>query len=206
MKSHAKEDHLSDLKEVFDLMCIHCLKMNPAKSFLGVSSGKFLGFVITSKGIHLDPEKVCAIQKMQPPKNLKELRGLQGRLAYILRFISNLSGQCQPFSRLMKMGVSFIWDQSCQDIFDEFKHYLALHVLIAPVTGKPFLLYVRAMHHSLRALLAQHNDEGHEQAIYYLSRIIVRALSWCSPFRRCDITWWDKQSKSSPKSILCACS
>jgi len=52
------------------------LKMNPTKSFLGVSSGKFLGFIVTSKGIHLDPDKVKAIQSMQPPKYLKELRAL----------------------------------------------------------------------------------------------------------------------------------
>jgi len=73
--------------------------MNPVKSFLGVVSGKFLGFVVTSKGIHLDPEKVRAVQEMQPPRNLKELRGLQGRLAYILRFISNLLERCKPFTR-----------------------------------------------------------------------------------------------------------
>ena len=70
------------------------LKMNPTKPFLGISSGKFLGFIVTSKGIHLDPYKVNAIQSMQPPKNLKELRGVQGRLAYIRRFIVNLSGRC----------------------------------------------------------------------------------------------------------------
>jgi len=50
--------------------------MNPIKSFLGVSSGKFLGFIVTSKGIYLDPNKVKAIRIMQPPKNLKKLRGL----------------------------------------------------------------------------------------------------------------------------------
>jgi len=57
-------------------MRAHQLKMNPTKSFLGVSSGKFIGFVVTFKGIHLDPDKVKAIQEMQPPRNLKELRGL----------------------------------------------------------------------------------------------------------------------------------
>jgi len=65
--------------------------MNPTKSFLGVASRKFLGFVVTSKGIHLDPEKVRAIQEMQPLKSLRELSGLQGWLVYIQRFISNLS-------------------------------------------------------------------------------------------------------------------
>jgi len=92
VKSYAKGNHIADLKTVFDIMRAHQLKMNPTKSFLGVASGKFLGFVITSKGIHLDPEKVRAVQEMQPPRNLRDLRGLQGRLASIRRFISNLSG------------------------------------------------------------------------------------------------------------------
>ena len=61
----------------------HQLKMNPTKSFLRVSSSKFLRFVVTSKEIHLNPKKVCAIQEMQPLRNLKEPRGLQGRLTYI---------------------------------------------------------------------------------------------------------------------------
>ena len=61
----------------------HQLKMNPLKSFLGVSSGKFFAFIITSKEVHLDPDKVKAIHGMQPSRTLKEFRGLQGRLAYI---------------------------------------------------------------------------------------------------------------------------
>jgi len=58
VKSSDKDDHIANLKTVFDIMRAHQLKMNPTKSFLGVASGKFLGFVVTSKGIHLDPEKV----------------------------------------------------------------------------------------------------------------------------------------------------
>src|SRR4051812_8579658 len=93
----------------------HQLKMNMTKSFLRVSSNKFLGFIVISKGIHLDPKKISAIRDMEPPRSLKELRGLQGKLADIRRFISNLLGPCQPFSKLMKKGVTFVWDQACQD-------------------------------------------------------------------------------------------
>jgi len=92
VKSYAKDDHIADLKTVFDIVQAHQLKMNPTKSFLGVASEKFLGFVVTFKGIYLNPEKVRAFQEIQPPRNLRELRRLQGRLAYIRRFISNLSG------------------------------------------------------------------------------------------------------------------
>jgi len=61
VKSRNKGDHIANLKRVFDIMRTHQLKMNQNKSFLGVGSGRFLGFVITSKAIHLDPEIVCTI-------------------------------------------------------------------------------------------------------------------------------------------------
>ena len=64
VKSRARVDHIADLKTVFEIMRAHQFKMNPTKSFLGVASGKFLGFVVISKGIHLNPEKVCAVQEM----------------------------------------------------------------------------------------------------------------------------------------------
>ena len=74
----------------------------------------------------------------------------------------------------MKKGVSFVWDKACQEAFEEVKDYLTHPpVLVAPVSGKPFPLYVRAMDHSLGALLAQNNNQNHEQAIYYLSRTMV---------------------------------
>ena len=133
-----------------------------------MASGKFLGFVVTSQGIHIDPEKVRAIQKMQPPRNLRELRGLEGRLAYIRRFILNLSEKCQSFTKLMKKGGSFIWDDACQQAFEEIKRHLTQPpVLTAPVSGKPFLIYIRGINHFLGVLLAQNNDQRHKQAIYY---------------------------------------
>ena len=63
VKSRDKGDHIADLKVIFDIMRAHQLKMNPTKSFLGVASGKFLGFVVTSTGIHLDPEKIRATRR-----------------------------------------------------------------------------------------------------------------------------------------------
>jgi len=68
------------------------VKDEPDQVLPGCSRGKFLGYVVTSKGIHLDPKKIRAVQEMQPPRNLKKLRGLPGRLTYIRSFISNLLG------------------------------------------------------------------------------------------------------------------
>jgi len=145
VKNRTKNDHIADLKTVFNIMRAHQLKMNPTKCFLGVVSGKFLVFVVTFKGIHLDPEKVRAIQEMQLPRNLREFRGLHGWLAYIHWFISILSGRCQPFTKLMKKGVTFIWDDAYQQAFKKIKQYLTqLPVLTVSVSEKPFLIYVWA--------------------------------------------------------------
>jgi len=121
VKTKDRENHPHDLRRVFERLRMHQLKMNTLKCAFGVTSGKFLGFIILKEGIEIDPNKVKAIIQMPRPRNLRELRGLQGRLAYIRRFISNLSGRCQPFTRLLKKDIPFIWDQACQNAFESIK-------------------------------------------------------------------------------------
>ena len=92
---------------------------------------------------------------MQPLRNLKELRGLQDKLAYIRRFIANMSCHYQSVTRLMKKGVSFVWDDTCQKDFEDIKECLTKPlVLVSLISEKPFLFCVRAMDHSLGAPLA----------------------------------------------------
>ena len=69
--------------------------MNPLKYAFGVSLGKFLGFIVCHEGISIDQTKIDAILKMLEPRNIHELKSLQGKLVYIRRFISNLAGRCQ---------------------------------------------------------------------------------------------------------------
>nr|XP_027102927.1 uncharacterized protein LOC113724200 [Coffea arabica] len=134
--------------------------MNPLKCAFGVTSGKFLGFIVHQRGIEVDRSKIDVIVNMPEPRNIHELKSLQGKLAYIRRFISNLAGRCQPFSRLMKKGVPFEWDESCKNVFTSIKAYLMNPpVLAAPISGKPLILYISAQERSVGALLAQENDE-----------------------------------------------
>ncbi|XP_060187944.1 uncharacterized protein LOC132617069 [Lycium barbarum] len=147
VKSRKKSDHLQDLRMVFDLLRRYQLKMNPLKYAFGVTFGKFLGFVVRHRGIEIDQAKVDSIVKMAEPRNIHELKSLQGKLAYLRRFISNLVGKCQLFSRLMKKA--------------------------APVPGKPLILYISAQESSVGALLAQENNKGKENALYYLSRMMT---------------------------------
>ncbi|KAA0050334.1 uncharacterized protein E6C27_scaffold88G00600 [Cucumis melo var. makuwa] len=185
VKSKKKCDHLKDLKLVLDHLRKYQLRMNPLKCAFGVTSGKFLGFIVRHRGIEVDHSKIDAIQKMPSSKNLHELRRLQDRLAYIRRFISNLAGRCQPFQRLMRKDVVFDWDQSCQNAFDSIKKYLLNPpVLSAPATEKPLILYIAAQETSLGALIAQENDKGKECALYYLSRTLTGAELNYSPIEK----------------------
>ncbi|XP_015072668.1 uncharacterized protein LOC107016840 [Solanum pennellii] len=156
VKSRKRGDHLKDLRMVFELLRRYQLRMNPLKCAFGVTSGKFLGFIVRHRGIEIDEAKVDAISKMPEPRDIHELKSLQGKLAYLRRFISNLAGRCQPFSHLMKKGATFNWDQTCSEAFKSIKSYLAKPpVLAASIPGKPLILYIAAQERSVGALLAQ---------------------------------------------------
>ncbi|KAH6801009.1 hypothetical protein C2S52_001473 [Perilla frutescens var. hirtella] len=148
--------------------------MNPLKCAFGVKSGKFLSFIVRHREIEIEQAKIDAILKMPEPRNIHDLKSLQGRLAYLRRFISNLAGRCQPFSRIMKKEVPFEWDESCRNAFKSIKEYLMkAPVLVAPVAGRPLILYIAVQERSVGALLAQENENGKENALYYLSRMMT---------------------------------
>ncbi|KAL0440126.1 UNVERIFIED_CONTAM: Transposon Tf2-12 polyprotein [Sesamum latifolium] len=174
VKSKKREDHLYDLRKVFEHLRRYQLKMNPSKCSFGVTSEKFLGFIVRQRVIEIEQAKIDAILKMPEPRNIHELKSLQGKLAYLRRFISNLAGRCQPFSRLMKKDVPFEWDEACDKAFKSIKSYLMKPpVLVAPVHGCPLILYVATQERSVGILLAQKNDAGKENSLYYLSRTMT---------------------------------
>ncbi|KAM1405250.1 hypothetical protein ACFX2F_000101 [Malus domestica] len=159
--------------------------MNPLKCTFGVTSGKFLSFIIKHRGIEVDQSKIKAIQSMHEPRNLHELKSLQGRLAFIRRFISNLAGRCQPFSRLMKKDIPFIWDEACHNAFESIKRYLlSPPILGALMLGKPLILYSAAQESSVGAHLAQENESQKEEALYYLSRTLTGVELNYSPIEK----------------------
>jgi len=159
--------------------------MNQLNCTFNVTSGKFSRFVVQHQGIEIDQAKFKAIQEMPEPKNLKELCGLQGRLAYIRRFISNLVGRCRPFSHFMKKGAPFEWDESYKNAFQNIKKYLSSPpVLGALIPGKPLILYITGQERSLGPLCAQENKESKERAPYYLSRTLVGAELHYSPIAK----------------------
>lgn len=101
-KSKEEEDHLVNLRKVFDRLRKYSLRLNSNKCVFGATSGKLLGFIVGKRGIEVDPVKVKAILEMPPPSTEKEVRGFLGRLQYISRFIAQMTPICEPIFKLLK--------------------------------------------------------------------------------------------------------
>jgi hypothetical protein len=117
------------------------LKMNPLKSAFGVSSGKFLGFIVHENCVEIDPKKIESVKKVQDPTCKKELQRFFGKVNYLRRFICNLCEKIDAFTPLLqlKSGAEFTRGAKNQEAFDEIKKYLTSPpVLQEPMSGVPF--------------------------------------------------------------------
>ena len=112
VKSLREEEHSSDLQETFDTFRMYNMKLNPSKCVFGVTAGKFLGFMVSQRGIEINPEKVRAIMDLAPPKTVKEMQSLNGKIAALNRFVSRATDKCLPFFHILKR--SFEWTDKCQ--------------------------------------------------------------------------------------------
>jgi len=145
VKSGDFTKHLADLRKVLECTRKHGLKMNPNKCAFGVSAGQFLGFMVHQRGIEISRRSIDAINKIVAPTNKTELQSLVGKINFIRRFISNLSGKIRAFSPLLKLkaGQEFVWRKEQQLALDEIKNYLTNSpVLVPPQQRKPFRLYL----------------------------------------------------------------
>ncbi|XP_026384693.1 uncharacterized protein LOC113280261 [Papaver somniferum] len=123
----------------------HSMKVNSEKCTFGVTSGKFLGYLVTKRGIEVDPAKIQAIVEMPSPKNLKEVQKLNGSLAALGRFISRSSDKCKHFFNILKKGNKFAWTTECEEAFHKIKDYLdTIPILPKPDPDEVLALYIAA--------------------------------------------------------------
>ena len=108
-KSLNKADHLEHLKEAFEVLRTHKMMLNPAKCSFGVGSGKFLGLMVSKRGIEANPDKIKAILDMEPPKSIRDVQKLTRRIAALGRFVSKLGDKCLPFFKALKKVKDFEW-------------------------------------------------------------------------------------------------
>ena len=81
VKSQRDDNHFGDLRETFETLHSYNMKLNPGKYAFGVMAGKFLGFMVSQRGIETNPDKIWAIVEMAPLKNVKKVQSLNDKVA-----------------------------------------------------------------------------------------------------------------------------
>jgi len=103
-----REQHVTDLEELFTTIAKYMLKLNLEKCVFGVEAGKFLGFLLTEHGIEANPEKCTAIIAMRSPISVNGVQQLTGRMTTLSRFVSGGGDKGHPYFQCLKRNSRFI--------------------------------------------------------------------------------------------------
>jgi len=172
-KSMTDGDHDHYLRKTFDILQAFNMKLNPKKCVFRVRSGKFLGFMISSRRIEANPDKIQAVLHMKPPQNVREVQRQTACITVLGRLISRSIEKCQPFLRVLQQWANFSYDQHTDEAFQAPKTYLAQRPKIAsPMGGKVLALYLVVSERTVSTVLIV--ERAKEQIpVYYVSHALA---------------------------------
>jgi len=176
-KSISKEEHIFNLKKLFERLRKYKPRSNPAKCTFGLKFRKLSGFIVSQRGIEVDLDKVRAILEMPHPCTEKEVLDFLGKLNYIARFISQLTAICEPIFKLLRKNQTVS---------------MRAPILCPLVTGRPLILYLIVLDESMGCVLGPHDETcKKEHAIYYLSKTFTDCERRYSSLERtcCALVW-----------------
>jgi len=154
--SKNKEEHAEHLKIVLQVLKEKKLYAKLSKCEFRLSEVGFLGHIISSSGIVVDPSKVDVVSQWETPKSVTEIRSFLGFAGYYRRFIEGFSKLALPLTQLTCKGKTFVWDTQCENSFNELKQRLTTApILILPKPDEPFVVYCDAFKLGLGGVLMQ---------------------------------------------------
>jgi len=158
--SRERGQHAADLEELFATISKYRLKLNPEKCVFGVEAGKFLGFILTERGIEVNPDKCAAITAMRSPTSVKEVQQLTGQMAALSRFVSAGGEKGHPYFQCLKRNSRFAWTDECEAAFLKLKEYLATPPVLCKLrVGVPLRLYFAVTEWAISSVLVQEQDQ-----------------------------------------------
>ncbi|RVW31941.1 Transposon Ty3-G Gag-Pol polyprotein [Vitis vinifera] len=169
------EECLINLEVVLHRCIEKDLVLNWEKCHFMVRQGIVLGHIISEKGIEVDKAKVELIVKLPSPTTVKGVRQFLGHAGFYRRFIKGFSSLSKPLCELLAKDAKFIWDERCQNSFDQLKKFLTTTPIVrAPNWQLPFELMCDASDFAIGAVLGQRED-GKPYVIYYASKTLNEA-------------------------------
>ena len=179
--SKKSNDLISDLKETFDNLRKYNMMLNPKKCVFGVPAGKLLGFIVSQRGIEVNPEKIKAILNINRPTCLKDIQRLTGCVAAVSRFVSRLGEKALPLYKLLKKADKFTWADEADAALKQLKEILSsAPILAAPEPGEPLLIYMAATNRVISIVVVVERKEpgyehGVQRPVYYVSEVLTES-------------------------------
>ena len=168
-------EHVRDLTSIFEILREQKLRLNASKCSFGVGLGKFLGYMVTHRGIEVNPNQIKAINNLQPPRNPKEIQKLTRMMAALNWFISRSANRCRPFFLLLYKWKEFEWSVECVVAFQQLKQYLSRpSIMSSPVVDEVLFAYIVVAFYAVSFVLIQ-VDSGIHRPIYYVSKSLNEA-------------------------------
>lgn len=169
--SESFAEHLLLLEEVAHRLNAANLTINVDKSMFCLKELTYLGYVVGVDGIKVDKEKIKAIERFPPPKNIRQLRKFIGVTGWYRRFIANYSSLSAPLTNLLKKNTKFVWTSSADSAFNKLKQALtSAPVLVTPDFKRHFYIQCDASSIGIGSVLFQRSDDGGEHPIAYFSQ------------------------------------
>ncbi|XP_028107733.1 uncharacterized protein K02A2.6-like [Camellia sinensis] len=173
MKSKLATNHLADLREVFGILKSHQLRLNASKCAFEVGTGKFLGYMVTHRGIKANPDQIKAIQGLEIPTKAKELQKLAGMAVVLNWFINKSSDRMKPFFQLLRKKVAFEWGPEYTEALQSLKTYLSTPpLLFTPEPRKELYLYLAISDHPVNAVLIREVSKE-QRPVYYVNKTLL---------------------------------
>jgi hypothetical protein len=142
-----------------------------------------LGYIVSQRGIEPNPEKVTALERIGPIRDLKGVQKVLWCLAALSRFILRLGEKGLPLYRLLKNHERFSWTVEAQEALDKLKATLArAPILTPPQDGEPLYLYIAVTTQVVSAfIVVKRTEEGHalpvQWPVYYISEVLSETKS-----------------------------
>jgi hypothetical protein len=178
VKSKKVSNLVDNLDTAFKCLKAKNIKLNPEKCVFNIPQGMLLGFIVFERGIEANPEKISAITKMGPIRDLKGVQKVTGYLAALSRFISRLDEKALLLYCLLKKSKHFSWTLEAKEALTKLKAMLSNpSILIPPAMGELLLLYVTAMTQVVSAaVVIERAEEGHalpiQRSVYFIGEVL----------------------------------
>ena len=154
VKSKRVSEHLGDLRVTFETLRNYKLRLNASKCSFGVGLGNFLGYMVTHRGIEVNPDQIKAINNLRAPRNPKEVQKLTGMAVALNKFISQSADRCRPFFLLINKWKGFEWTEECATAFQQLKDYLARSLIMSsPELDEVLFAYIAVTPYAVSLVL-----------------------------------------------------